>query len=112
ALAHRMADLVEADHDIARGEQAGNVGSHMAVDDDAAVLAEVRTSHLGELDVRVAAERGIDAVERVVALCSIDDDAIAGDGDSPRRSIDAFNSYLLQLRSVFGFQTQRFIGRN
>ena len=72
-----MADLVEADDDIAGGIEAGHAGALVGVDGDAAVLAERGAEHFGELGVGVAAERRIDAVEGVMAVGGIDDDEFA-----------------------------------
>ena len=61
--AHGMADLVQSDHHVSRGIEAGNGGALMRIDAEAAVVARLGAYHHGEFGSDVGTERGIDAVE-------------------------------------------------
>ena len=110
AFAHRMADLVEADHHVAGGVEARHRRTLMAVDLDAILVREFGADHFSKLGVGVGAERRIDAVERVMALGGVDDDAFAGDRDRVRRTVDGFDAGFVELVLVLGAEAQRPVG--
>ena len=90
-----MADLVESEDDVAGRVETGHVGALMGVDDDAAgVAGELGAELLGELGMGVGSERGIDAVEGVMAVGRVDDNAIVMGGDRGARAVDGLDADL------------------
>ena len=69
AFAHGVADLVEADDDVAGGIDSRNAGALVRIDGDAAGIGGYRDPELlAKLGVRVRSQRRIDAVEGVMPL--------------------------------------------
>src|SRR5215218_6358289 len=110
ALAHRMADLVKAVHHVPGSVQAWNGGALVIVAQDAAVLSECGANHLGKLRMRVRTQRRIDAVEGVVPLGRVYDDALAGDCHCLCRPVYALDAGVIELFVVLGLQLQRLVG--
>src|SRR5689334_9457396 len=105
-----MADLVEAMNDVASRVEAWDAGPLMSVAEEAAVLSQRRSNHFAKLCVRVRAQGRIYAVKGVMALRGIDDDTVAGNCDSLRRSIDAVDLGALKFFLVLRTELQGCIG--
>ena len=76
-LAHRIADLVEAFHNVSRRIEPLNGGHLMAVNEHAAVMRRLRPGTAGELRAQLGAQCCIDRVERQRATVEAERDASA-----------------------------------
>ena len=75
AFAHCVADLVESVHHVARGVEARHACPLVVVDRDTSLALQFGADHFGKLGMRVGPQRRIDAVECMLALGRVDDDA-------------------------------------
>src|SRR5690242_13490488 len=93
-LAHCVADLVEPLGDVTRRVEPGYAGALVRIDLETAVAARLGAEVDGQFGADHRTERGIDRVERQVAIRRRHDDAFAVDTQRLARAVDRRDAQL------------------
>ena len=102
-LSHRMADLVESDHHVARSEQPGHAGFEMVVHQHAVLFADLGPAADCQFRTHQRSKRGIDAVECHAARASVEGDPAILDRIAAARARHSGDPRLVQrLRTLYG----------